>query len=105
MQLAVPGVLHLVVLEIRRREPRDAGVTAVGVVGQHACPENAVEQDAEALRIRKRAGAPPALGMLLVRDPGMANLRHEVLVDDDDHARCLPVPAFWMRRSGAVEFS
>jgi hypothetical protein len=90
-ELAVPGVLHLVVLEIRRREPRDARADRRVVVGEHAGPENGVEQDAEALRIRKRAGAPPALGMLLIRDPGVANLRHEVLVDDDDHARCLPV--------------
>jgi len=60
------------------------------------------DKDAEALRIRQRAGAPPALGMLLVRDPGMANLRHEVLVDDDDHARCLPLSRISMRRSDLV---
>jgi hypothetical protein len=40
--------------------------------------------------------------MLLVGDPGMANLRHEVLVDDDDHAGGLPVSCASMRRSGAV---
>jgi hypothetical protein len=40
--------------------------------------------------------------MLLIRDPGVANLRHEVLVDDDDHARCLPLSRISMRRSDLV---